>query len=134
MNNKRLGNGFENEFAKILFRRGFWVHVMASKSAGQPADIIAAKNGHSFLIDAKVCSDDIFDTSRIEENQKNSMDLWDMCGNGVGYFALKMSDGTIYMLDHYTALLHRQHKTTLNRNDIESCCYKLNEWEKRVMI
>lgn len=134
MNNKKIGNGFETEMAQLLFRKGFWCHVMASKTAGQPADIIASKDGHPFLIDAKVCSDDCFDLSRIEENQKNAMLLWDKTGNGQGYFALKMqSDGTIFMLDCFTALLHRQTRSTLPRVEVEQSAHTFDEWLKRVL-
>ena len=90
MNNKKLGDLFENELAQTLSRKGFWVYITKSKIGGQPADIIAARNHIPYLIDCKVCSDNSFDTARIEENQKNAMYLFDKCGNNNGFFALKM--------------------------------------------
>ena len=55
-NNKKLGNDFESRFCEILYSEGFWVHNLAQNSAGQPADVIAARNGKTYLIDCKVCS------------------------------------------------------------------------------
>ena len=82
------------------------------------------------MIDAKECANDTYDTVRIEENQKNSMFLWEYTGNGLGYFALKLSDGQIYMIDHNTMLLARQHKRTLNRADIIDLGTPFDEWVK----
>lgn len=98
MSNKKLGNSFEAELCEILANEGFWCHNLAQNSAGQPADVIAVKDGESFLIDCKVCSQGKFQYSRIEENQDLSMDLWRDCGNGNGLFALKFDTGT-YMVD-----------------------------------
>lgn len=98
MSNKKLGNSFEAELCEILSEHGFWVHLLCQNSAGQPADVIAVKDGEAFLIDCKVCSQGKFQYSRIEENQDLSMDLWRDCGNGNGLFALKFDAG-IYMVD-----------------------------------
>lgn len=97
MSNRKLGNDFEQEVCDILFAKGFWSHLMKQSQAGQPADIIAVRNSIGYLIDAKVCSDNTFDLSRIEENQELAMTLWQSRGNGVGWFALKLDDG-IYMI------------------------------------
>ena len=97
MSNKKLGNQFETEFCEILAEEGFWCHNMAQNSAGQPADVIAAKDGVPYLIDCKVCTNDIFKFDRIEENQSLAMELWHDCGNGERWFALEFSDG-VYMV------------------------------------
>nr|DAJ07934.1 MAG TPA: Holliday junction resolvase - archaeal type [Caudoviricetes sp.] len=131
MNNKKVGNGFEAELAQLLYQKGFWVHNFANKAAGQPADIIAVKKGIPFLIDAKVCSKDTYDTRRIEENQKNSMFLWERCGNDCGYFFLKMSNGDIRIIDHNTMLFARQHKQTLNREEIYDMSIPFLDWLNR---
>ena len=128
MTNKKLGNDFESELCKMLFDQGFWAHNFGNKTNGQPADIIAARNGKAYLIDAKVCSRDTFDTTRIEENQKNSMILWDKTNNGKGYFALKLTDDSIYFIDHLTILMARQDKVTLNRSDIVSIGIPYRIW------
>ena len=97
MTNKKMGNRFESELCEILAENGFWSHNLAQNSAGQPADVIAVKNGVAYLIDCQVCSKGKFQFNRIEENQDLSMDLWYDCGNGFGWFALKFDTG-IYMV------------------------------------
>ena len=98
MSNKKLGNAFETEFCETLSEHGFWVHLLAQNSAGQPADVIAVKEGEAYLIDCKVCSQGKFSYNRIEDNQELAMSLWCECGNGYGLFALKFDTG-IYMVD-----------------------------------
>lgn len=98
MSNKKLGNQFETELCEILSDHCFWAHNLTQNSAGQPADVIAVKDGEAYLIDCKVCSQGKFQYSRIEENQDLSMELWRDCGNGIGLFALKF-DTAIYMVD-----------------------------------
>ena len=104
MSNKKLGNSFESEFCEILAEHGFWCHNLAQNSAGQPADVIAAKDGKSFLIDCKVCSaGNSFPLKRIEENQHLAMELWKSCGNGTGWFAIKFTTDIseqIYIVSH----------------------------------
>ena len=97
VSNKKMGNAFERELCDILADHGFWCHNMAQKKDGQPADVIAVRNKRAWLIDCKVCKNDRFPLSRIEENQRNAMKLWSECGNGRGWFALKISTG-IYMI------------------------------------
>lgn len=94
--NKSLGNSFESKFCDLLFQKGFWVHNLAQNQSGQPADIIAVRNGVAFLIDCKVCSGKVFSLSRVEDNQRMAMKLWDDCGNGAGWFAVKFGEN-IYM-------------------------------------
>ena len=102
MSNKKLGNSFESELCEILSMYGFWCHNLAQNAAGQPADVIAVKNGKAYLIDCKVCSTDKgFALNRVEENQDLSMTLWGECGNGQGWFAMKLPTGDIYMLPHF---------------------------------
>lgn len=101
MSNKSNGNRFETELCEILSAYGFWCHNMAQNAAGQPADVIAAKNGRAYLIDCKVCSTDKgFSLDRVEENQDLAMKLWEECGNGQGWFAMKLPTGDILMLPH----------------------------------
>lgn len=101
MSNKKVGNQFEAELCEILSMYGFWCHNMAANAAGQPADVLAAKNGKAYLIDCKVCSTDKgFDLRRMEENQDLAMELWRDCGNGPGWFAMKLPSDDIIMLPH----------------------------------
>lgn len=108
MNNRKMGNSFETELCEILAAHGFWAHNMAQNSAGQPADVIAVKNRIAYLIDCKVCSGKGFALSRIEDNQDLSMSLWNQCGNGEGWFAMKLSDGTIYMIPHKDLMIAKE--------------------------
>lgn len=97
-NNKVSGNIFELQFSRQLSNYGFWVHRIVANAAGQPFDIIAARNGKTFAIDCKVCDTDRFALSRVEDNQRYAMELWAKTGNGVGWFAIKLKSGEIRML------------------------------------
>ena len=98
--NKKMGNTFETKFCELLFNKGWWVHNMAQNAAGQPADVIAVRNGKAYLIDCKVCINDTFPFSRIESNQHTAMTLWKSSGNGYGWFALQLSNKEVYMIAH----------------------------------
>ena len=97
VSNKKIGNGFEAELCEKLFQNGYWVHNLAQNAAGQPADVVAVKNGVPYLIDCKVCSGKVFSVSRIEDNQRMAMTLWRECLNGEGWFAVKFGEN-IYMI------------------------------------
>lgn len=131
-NNKKLGNSFESELCNILGANGFWAYNAVNKASGQPADIMAAKNNIPYLIDCKVCSDDSFPLSRIEENQYNSMMKFDYCGCYESYFALKFSDGEIYMMPSNVLFmaLNSGMKRML-KSQIKASGYKLEKWVER---
>lgn len=103
--NKLRGLAFESDLAKILHHEGFWVHQIQQKAAGQPADLIAVRNGRVFLIDAKDCQNDRFVLSRIEQNQHIAMRMFSQKAKTVPVFALRMED-EIYMLSYVEA--HQQ--------------------------
>ena len=105
--NKTIGNSFEAELCVLLAENGFWTHNLAQNQTGQPADVIAVKNDIAYLIDCKVCENDRFPFSRIEDNQESAMTLWEMRGNANCYFALKDSHDEIYMV-HFDDLQARQ--------------------------
>lgn len=107
VSNKKLGNSFEAELCELLAEHGYWAHNLAQNQTGQPADVIAVRNNLAILIDCKVCENDRFPFSRVEENQEGAMTLWEMRGNTECYFALKDSNGEIYML-HYDDIQSRQ--------------------------
>ena len=75
MNNKAAGTRFERELASILADYCYWVHLFQDNHNGQPCDIIAARNGHAYLIDCKDCQGNFFQLGRMEENQMNAMKL-----------------------------------------------------------
>lgn len=115
--NKKLGNGFERQFCNLLHSNGFWAHNMAQNQYGQPADVIAVKNGKAYLIDCKVCSKKGFALSRIEDNQELSMTLWKECGNGVGFFAFLLGEETVVMVSLYTLVALRNAGDTFITNE-----------------
>ena len=97
MNNKKLGNSFEKEYAEILRSRGYWVTFLSPKQnvGSQPCDLIAIKNDKPVLIDCKTCSSHLFPISRIEENQRQAFKRYSKCGNTDFILAIKY-DGKIY--------------------------------------
>lgn len=128
MNNRKTGNSFEAEFCDLLFQHGYWVHNLAQNAAGQPADVIAVKNGVPFLIDCKVCSGKTFSLSRIEENQRMSMKLWDESGNGVGWFAVKFGKN-IYMT--MICVFDYTDKANISEEWFREYAETLEEWFER---
>ena len=128
MINKKIGNDFEQELCEILADAGYWVHNFANRKNGQPADIIAVKNGGAYLIDAKVCSYEIFPFRRIEENQHLAMDMWIECNNIEPYFALKCRN-EIYMVGYRTIKdLMKKGKKQLNLEDMNKYGTRLATW------
>lgn len=128
MINKKIGNDFEQELCEILADTGFWVHNFANRKNGQPADIIAVKNNKSFLIDAKVCSFEVFPFRRIEDNQHLAMDIWIECGNTAPYFALRARND-VYMVPYDTIKdLIKKGKKQLNFEDMNKYGTRLATW------
>ena len=128
MINKKLGNDFEQELCDILADAGYWTHNFANRKNGQPADIIAVKNGMAYLIDAKVCTYETFHFRRIEDNQQLAMDAWVECGNNTPYFALKARN-EIYMVPYITIKdLIKKDKKQLNFEDMNKYGTRLAIW------
>jgi len=109
MNNKVVGTKFEREFAEMLAKHRFWVHLFQDNKNGQPCDIVAAYGGHTYLIDCKNCEKDYFLLSRMEENQYNAMELFKRMGNEDGWFAIQFSGGDIYMLPYWKIIMMQEH-------------------------
>lgn len=130
MSNRAIGNGFEDELCNILFANGYWSHNLKQNSSGQPADVIAVRNKVAYLIDAKVCSNDEFPFSRIEENQDLAMELWKDCDNGIGWFALKLHE-QIYMISHYTMIAYRNKQKSLSAKEIFELGMPIDKWVKK---
>lgn len=129
MNNKQAGNNFERELCEQLARDKFWVHFMGGSKNGQPADIIAVRNEHAYLIDAKDCQNDRFVFSRIEDNQDMAMRYWEMCGNNQGIFALNTSKG-VYMLTYgMVQVLEMAGIKSLNMKSIELYSITYDDWK-----
>lgn len=131
MTNKKLGNSFEQELCELFSVQGFWAHNFAQNQYGQPADVIAVKNKKAYLIDCKVCSTRKgFDLTRVEDNQDLSMDLWKECGNGEGWFAVKV-ESQIYMLPHFTVKVYQNQQSAMSPKDIFECGKPFDKWIKQ---
>ncbi len=128
MTNKKLGNDFESQFCEILFQEGFWTHNLAQNQAGQPADVLAVRNGKAYLIDCKVCVNDTFPFSRIESNQHTAMTLWKQSGNDYGWFALRLNDNSVYMIYHDLMIALSLNQSSINRDLITHYGMPLERW------
>ena len=97
--NKRLGNEFEREFAKLLSDKGYWITMLTPKNhiGSQPADLIAVKENRACLIDCKTCNNYLFPLSRIEQNQIEASKKYFKCGNTAYYIAIKYKED-IYVI------------------------------------
>ena len=129
--NRAVGNAFEQEFSELLYAYGFWVHRLTQDSAGQPADVIAVRNKTAYLIDCKDCSVRGFDLRRVEENQITAMQLWDECGNGQGWFAIKAPTGDIYMLPLFCVMAYRNAQSSLSFREIFGMGRPFDEWVRK---
>ena len=130
MTNKKIGNDFESDFCEILFEQGFWVHNFAQNQDGQPADVIAARNGKTYIIDCKACSVRGFALSRMEENQDLSMELWKSTGNGEGWFAVLIGE-QIVMIPHFTVKALRATQSYMNELELREYGTPLEKWLKK---
>ena len=131
LNNRKLGDTFEQTFCELLSENGFWVHFMSMNRSGQPADVIAVRNRIPFLIDCKNCSKNRFPLSRIEDNQHLAMSKWKDCGNGSAWFAVRVFND-IYMISYDTCNnLIAQGKKHISNMDFDVYGFKLDEWMVR---
>lgn len=127
--NKKIGNDFEREFCEILSENGFWVHNLAQNQTGQPADVIAVRDGKAYLIDCKVCSTGRFQLKRIEENQQLAMEHWLDMGNDEVWFALKVDDN-IVMINYLDLMCLKMTQSSLNTKEIFKQGIMIEDWIK----
>jgi len=128
LSNRSEGTAFESILCDKLAKAGFWAHNMAQKASGQPADVIAVKNDIAYLIDCKLCEKDYFRLSRVEENQESAMALWQSCGNRGAYFAIRIADGSTYMVPFSHIVDYKRRKwTSIKRKDL-IMYVTLDEW------
>ena len=125
--NRAVGNEFEQELCELLFNNGFWAKNLKQDSAGQPADVIAVRNRIAYLIDCKDCSAKGFDLHRIEDNQITAMDLWEECGNGQGWFAIKF-DNEIWLMTSFTIRAYMSYRSTLPFDEIRKSAIPFDKW------
>lgn len=128
--NRSNGGRFEQELSHILAENGFWVHVMQQNKAGQPADIIAVKGKYHTLIDCKVISDhDGFPLSRAEENQRLAMKRFLERGGECCWFALKLPDNTVWMLNYTFLMRLEMHgRKSISENEIREKLASHDRW------
>lgn len=96
MNNKRLGNLFEHAFCQTLHDHGWWVYNCPMNAYGQPVDVIAVKDTSVIFADCKACTKQGFSFFRIEENQENSMNMFQAMTGYEPMFVFKLNDGSVY--------------------------------------
>ena len=95
MNNKVLGNNFEQDMCSILAQHGYWVHFITPDARGaQPFDIVCAKNKIPYAIECKTLtfSRRYFTIDRLEDNQILAFKRWTLCGNGEPIIAVKQDE------------------------------------------
>ena len=130
--NSAIGSSFERQFCDLLAEEGFWVHLMAKNRAGQqPADIIAVKGNYHTLIDCKVISTarQNFPFSRVEDNQRYAMKLFDHCALSTCWFALLLPDKRIRMLSYSTVTACESDGLKgLSGKDIEYHTFSFDTW------
>lgn len=129
--NRAVGSAFEQELCELLFENGYWSHNLKQDNSGQPADVIAVRNKVAYLIDAKDCSSKGFDLRRVEDNQILAMRMWHECGNGQGWFALRV-DEEVYMLPYPIIMMFKQGtRSSIPLAEIPKIAITLREWVKR---
>lgn len=113
---------------QALSTQGFWVHKLQDNRNGQPFDVMAARDGNTYVFDCKDCKNDTFPLSRIEENQYNAMMLWMERGNTEGMFAMQTSKGIRMIQLSALVFLRERGVKTINKNDLLWYSKSLKEW------
>lgn len=133
MSNKTIGTEFEIVFAEALSGQGFWVHRFQDNKNGQPCDVIAARNGHTYLFDCKDCQGEQFLLRRMEENQCNAMRMFEQTGNSRGMFAIRFhKPDEIYLAQYWQLLVLRDHGIRqIGRAECRLYGEELSKWIER---
>lgn len=101
MNNKIIGNKFENDVAKKLCFLGCWVSPFPGNNHtnSQPADLITCIDDVPALIDCKTLNNKngLFPLNRIEENQRLCYKRWKECGNQ-DYYLVILWNNNVYFV------------------------------------
>lgn len=127
--NKKIGNDFETKLCDYFSAKGWWAHNFVQGDSGQPCDIIAAKNGVTFLIDAKTCEGNSFVLSRMEENQISSMLKFRKCGNEEGWFAILIGSQIIMASLSFLDFKRKAGVKSVNLKMLKDDCLDLDCWE-----
>jgi Holliday junction resolvase len=67
----------------------------------------------------------------MEENQELAMELWKECGNGQGWFALKVPTEEIYMIPHICIQAYKSRQAYLSFSEIHELGKPLEKWVAR---
>jgi len=128
--NRTNGGRFEQDLAGKLSDAGWWVHVLQQNKAGQPADIIAAKDKFHTLIDCKVVSDhNGFPFSRVEENQRMAMKRFFRRAGELCYFAIKLPNNEIRFISmSRIETLESRGKKKLTEKELQYEARTLEDW------
>ena len=97
-----------------------WPRYVAG-SAGQSIGIWDVRH-------IKVCVNDTFPFSRIESNQHTAMTLWKQSGNGYGWFALRLNDNSVYMIDHDLMIALSLNQSSIGEDLITHYGVPLERW------
>lgn len=122
INNKKLGNSWEKEYAEILSKEGYWVTFLTphKNTGAQPCDLVAIKNDKGKLIDCKTCATHLFPIKRIEENQRQCFKKYSKCGNTDFILAIKYNN-KIYEIN-LNEIDFTQKNINLEGRTYENCC------------
>lgn len=103
INNKKIGNEFENKVCESLAKRGFWAHPLHPAPDGsQPFDIIALSKDSKLAIDCKALEKNRFPLSRVEDNQETAFTLLHSLGIYDTYFVIQISENeVVFAKAHY---------------------------------
>ena len=110
MNNKKIGSTTERTLATLMFKEGWWVHIIKDKINGQPFDLIMSKHNVTWFLDIKHVKEgqDYFPTSRIEENQRNAMKLLEERGTDKTGFIIYFDGDGWFMIQNKNVNYERQ--------------------------
>ena len=93
MNNKNIGNTYEEKAAQYMSDQGFYVILVPpNKYGGQPTDIIAVNKRFPVLLDVKHSTDSLFKLDNCRPNQLDAMETFDKRTNGLAGFVIYYND------------------------------------------
>lgn len=124
MNNKKIGNEFEKEFALWLANKNMFVYNLPNKINGQPFDILAVKNNIFYCFECKHCSSNYFRLSRVEDNQIQALKRLNKANTDNYYFVFKFeSDDSIRFckasyIEYFLKIKKRIHKDKFMKLEI----------------
>lgn len=98
MKSHEIGKVTEFKIAQFFSDKGYWVYQCPKTEAGQPADLIIAKDNIITLVEVKHCKNNRFTLNRIEPNQLTTYDFYKTKGNTNHKILIKFKKG-VYMMD-----------------------------------